>query len=620
ASEAYNKKINSRPLADEQSIYDELITASAIFIKGGDQWNYINFWKGTKTEEAIKYVFNHGGVIAGTSAGAAVLGNIDFTAKNGSGNLRTFLKNPFVNSVDLEDNFLNFVPNVLFDTHFIERGRFARLIPMIYNYFSQTSQNILGIGIDDRTAFCIDKNGVGEAMGSGGVAIFQKDDKTFFSDFISGNYTIENLKCDQLIAGWKFDLNSDYISFIPQSANNIDTSTSYQFPATDFYLTGTNQISGQLSSNLNDFLSNFNSQSVLVLSYTGYSSQAAIVTDYLNTNNYNNNLLLISESNINSNTAKDLINNSTCFIFLGDSLSKLSLLNDSTTIAGEAFKSKIQAKNPVFFFGNSGKISGKNFIDNSDDYIYSAYYGEMTNNLGLNIFGDLIYQPLLLDNSDYYENRTCALLWGMMLNRKKIGIFNDAANLVKINSSTNKILKDGSFPLIVVDASNTTYVDSSSYKASSSRGTRQVVAMNNLRYSLTTFNELEYLIEQKKFDLVSEVSDEKELIPSQIHLEQNYPNPFNPTTKIRYTIPTSPQIPLLINERGRGEVVTLKVYDILGKEIATLVNKVQQPGNYEIEFNANAKANNYSPLPSGIYFYQLSIGENIQTKKMIYLK
>ncbi len=88
-------------------------------------------------------------------------------------------------------------------------------------------------------------------------------------------------------------------------------------------------------------------------------------------------------------------------------------------------------------------------------------------------------------------------------------------------------------------------------------------------------------------------------------LSQNYPNPFNPTTKIKYTIP--------FVETHRYASVKLKVYDILGNEIETLVNKEQSPGEYEVEFNG-------SNLSSGIYFYRLSAGSFIQTKKMILMK
>ncbi|MGB5894012.1 MAG: cyanophycinase, partial [Ignavibacteriaceae bacterium] len=167
ATLAYNKKINSINIADLQSTYDELITADAIFIKGGDQWNYVRTWKGTKTEEAIYQVFNSGGVIAGTSAGCAVLGDVDFSAKNGTVYPDETLLNPFTTYIQLEDNFLNLVPGVLFDSHLIERARNGRLIVMMFNYYYTGAMDLMGIGIDDRTAFCITPDQVGEVFGSG---------------------------------------------------------------------------------------------------------------------------------------------------------------------------------------------------------------------------------------------------------------------------------------------------------------------------------------------------------------------------------------------------------------------------------------------------------------------
>ncbi|MFN3874082.1 MAG: Type 1 glutamine amidotransferase-like domain-containing protein, partial [Ignavibacterium sp.] len=68
ADTAYNKTIATITAANLQSTYDELITAKAIFIRGGDQWDYIRLWKGTKVDSAINFVFQNGGVIAGTSA------------------------------------------------------------------------------------------------------------------------------------------------------------------------------------------------------------------------------------------------------------------------------------------------------------------------------------------------------------------------------------------------------------------------------------------------------------------------------------------------------------------------------------------------------------------------
>jgi hypothetical protein len=88
------------------------------------------------------------------------------------------------------------------------------------------------------------------------------------------------------------------------------------------------------------------------------------------------------------------------------------------------------------------------------------------------------------------------------------------------------------------------------------------------------------------------------------YLHQNYPNPFNPSTKIEFRI-------------ADYVFVTLKVYDVLGNEVATLVNEEKSAGTYEVEFNSTLGVRE---LASGIYFYQLKAGKLIQTRKMILLK
>jgi 5'-nucleotidase len=94
-------------------------------------------------------------------------------------------------------------------------------------------------------------------------------------------------------------------------------------------------------------------------------------------------------------------------------------------------------------------------------------------------------------------------------------------------------------------------------------------------------------------------------LPEQFRLEQNYPNPFNPSTKIAFRI-------------ADYGLVSLKVYDVLGNEIATLVDEYKPAGIYEVEFNCHSGGG--QNLTSGIYFYQLRVGSYIDTKKMILLK
>jgi len=100
-------------------------------------------------------------------------------------------------------------------------------------------------------------------------------------------------------------------------------------------------------------------------------------------------------------------------------------------------------------------------------------------------------------------------------------------------------------------------------------------------------------------NLVS-VSNTGTSVPKTFSISQNYPNPFNPSTKIQYEVPEK-------------SIVSLKVYDVLGNEIITLVNKETLSGRYEVEFNA-------TNLPSGVYFYRIQANNFVETKKMILLK
>ena len=93
--------------------------------------------------------------------------------------------------------------------------------------------------------------------------------------------------------------------------------------------------------------------------------------------------------------------------------------------------------------------------------------------------------------------------------------------------------------------------------------------------------------------------------PKSYMLRQNYPNPFNPTTTIEYSIPKE--------VKSEMSKVKMIIYDVLGKEVATLVNTEQRPGNYEVKWNA-------ADYASGIYFYTLTAGDFVSTKKLLLIK
>jgi hypothetical protein len=123
-----------------------------------------------------------------------------------------------------------------------------------------------------------------------------------------------------------------------------------------------------------------------------------------------------------------------------------------------------------------------------------------------------------------------------------------------------------------------------------------LISMNHIIYQQNIFRMLTRIYKPDSATIVNETIP----IPSKDILQQNYPNPFNPSTTIKYVL-------------SEKNFVSLKVYDILGREVKTLVNEIKEAGTYSIEFNA-------SELPSGVYFYTLTSGNFLATKKLILLK
>jgi len=101
-------------------------------------------------------------------------------------------------------------------------------------------------------------------------------------------------------------------------------------------------------------------------------------------------------------------------------------------------------------------------------------------------------------------------------------------------------------------------------------------------------------------------------LPKSFDLEQNYPNPFNPTTTISYTIRASEKI------GERPAKTNLTIYNVLGRKVKTLVDKVQIPGNYNVTWDGTDYNN--QQVSSGIYFYRLSRGDDAEAKKMTLIK
>ncbi|CAF0941633.1 unnamed protein product [Rotaria sordida] len=163
--------IDSRTLANDPQVERTILNAEAIFIAGGDQADYVNFWKDTKVHHALDYLRNVKQIpVGGTSAGCAILGGTYFGALQGTVTSTEALNNPYINLVTLgHKDFLNqpYLSDVVTDSHFDNRDRHGRLTTFLARMSHDHGILARGIGLDESTAVCIEPNGIGKIYGSG---------------------------------------------------------------------------------------------------------------------------------------------------------------------------------------------------------------------------------------------------------------------------------------------------------------------------------------------------------------------------------------------------------------------------------------------------------------------
>lgn len=143
-------------------VINKIRNAEALFIAGGDQWDYVRLWKDTPVEDAIHYVSDKGAPVGGTSAGLAILGEFVFSAEHGTIYSDDALKNPYNRRLTLVRDFLT-LPNmggIITDSHFVVRDRMGRLVVFLARIIKDGwATQAKGIGIDEKTALGVEPNG-----------------------------------------------------------------------------------------------------------------------------------------------------------------------------------------------------------------------------------------------------------------------------------------------------------------------------------------------------------------------------------------------------------------------------------------------------------------------------
>lgn len=192
--------------ADDEKIAETIRAAHIVWMRGGSQTRYVQFWNGTPIESAIRAVFDRGGVIGGTSAGCAVLGEFIYDAADGSCPPMDALRDPYAGTISFTTDFLRLTPGVIFDSHFAERARFTRLAVFLGRIHADHDRRVVGIGLDARTALCLSPDGRARVLGTGAATIMRMTSDTRLHIARGIAPSITDLATDQYVAGEEFDL------------------------------------------------------------------------------------------------------------------------------------------------------------------------------------------------------------------------------------------------------------------------------------------------------------------------------------------------------------------------------------------------------------------------------
>lgn len=187
--------------ANSDSILSIFEGANAVYFSGGDQSRLTRALLGTKLLDKISDIYRKGGVIAGTSAGAAVMSKVMITGNEliNTDSTRSFIDIKKGN-IEFTEGF-DFLPGAIIDQHFIKRKRVHRLLSLVLQF-----PDLLGIGLDESTAIWVKPDNTFEVVGENSVMILDASDTKSIRTDLAGNFGTENVKLHLLIAGQKFDL------------------------------------------------------------------------------------------------------------------------------------------------------------------------------------------------------------------------------------------------------------------------------------------------------------------------------------------------------------------------------------------------------------------------------
>jgi cyanophycinase len=596
------QKVILRTIEDEATETGKLIdAASAVFLRGGDQAVYLNIWNDTAVEEALQNLYERGGAIGGTSAGAMVLS--EFTSFGGPYSSDN-LSDPFNEHNEIAADFLPLLSNYVVDTHHFQRARSGRLLGYLA-FIQQRHQRLVNaLGIDAHTAVTIDSDGQAEVHGAGAVQLCVPTGSTKIPTQPGEALQIESLPCRQLTDGFRFAVATGALLDQPKAHETVtsaDLTTSWKY-------------------HLN-FRSNMTSEAqVTSLHEQDGSVPWLVLSDHANQlpdafQSYDQiEFASISTGNelSQSRNLTTLVNQAQRIFLDIQSFDVLQQLLKENGNSDNLLRTASLTGTPLEIPTTHFEKSGVAYITNAAENEYIAEDGLLEDTEGLNLLPDMVVvlDALRAEEKDprgeFYpdrrDNLASAVGWLMHTYQAHAAFIGNHVVEVEIDGTQFKARvspnADGSqIPTRIWDATSGYLTATNPFDVSPETDQpRNSAAVS--KYHVTV------LPSGQTFDWSQKTTSidrpDPHTRPTRFQINRLYPNPFNPTTTLAVSL-------------TRPTALQLSVYSMAGQQLEQRQLSTLNSGTHRIHLDL-------SPYSSGCYLISLDDGQQRVTQKALLLK
>ncbi len=468
--------------ANDQELMDSLMQYDMFFFRGGDQYHYYTDYNGTLMEETMNKKFDEGGVLAGTSAGLAILSGVIFWAQNGSAYSDETLKNIYDANITLADDFIDALPGFIFDSHFVDRGRTGRLVAFMANYEKETDNRIIGVGVDETTALGITAEKTGIAFGTRAVSFYKLPEDENFGN--GPALSARNLEVQQIVHGDSINLETLKIKGLPES---IAPQRSGENAAETILMSGSEEFSSANISLLEDLSGRIDKENDNILIISGASftfaeeiqqwlEQAGIadVSKGHAIYDYRNNAILQND-----------IEEADVFIFVDNSSYNFNVFLNSEG-NGPLLREKLKEAGKIkVFIGDNSKLAGPVLVNN-----YRSGRSNLSLADGLGFLKTTCIIPGTFDppggSTDSWYSTHIAVPFAMINAKLNYGIWlnNDNYLVYETAGNQSRFTAHGSSPVMVMEMNEgRAGFTEMTYNGQPSETPEQIAGFNNMRLS-----------------------------------------------------------------------------------------------------------------------------------------